>query len=85
MNQWLWEQNPPGPVLDVPAAASTGYLDPQEVTHAPIVPPLNNVQALVEAAADMVASVEGLSTGPSEAEVSVFVESSAPVGMHSEM
>ena len=41
---------------------------------------MNNAQALEDAAADMVARVKGLSPGPSEAKVSVFAESSAPVG-----
>ena len=71
-----------------PAAASTGYLDPPpdrdpEEMHAPIVPPLfddKDAQILADAAADMVASVEGLSLGPTKAGVSEIEEGRAPGG-----
>jgi len=81
MNQWLSEQNAQGAILEAPAAASTGYLESRSFTHVPKVPPLTIVLDLADAAADMVASAEGLSSEQAEAEASVFVESSAPAGM----
>ena len=80
MKEWLKTQHVPGPVLDTPSAASTDYLDLPEATSAPIDPPLGNAQELEDAAADIVASVKGLSSGPSEATVSDLVESSTPIG-----
>ena len=61
MNQWLSEQNAQGAILEAPAAASTGYLESRSFTHVPKVPPLTIVLDLADAAADMVASAEGLS------------------------
>ena len=51
--------------------------------HAPIVPPFRNVQALVDAAVEMVVSGEGIGliSGPTEAGASELEEGNAPAGM----
>ena len=61
MNQWMRSvQKTQTVVHHAPAAASTCYLEFHSITHAPVVPPINNVQELADTAADMIASVEVL-------------------------